>query len=286
MLLPFYVRKERFDLWVESFTPPFSTSCLQLFTKKPVIGLVHMLSSEDMERKYKLPFHLIEDQGLKSYKYFIVLSDAFKKKIQKVNQTAKIFLIPNGVEIPTGTQAKDGEFILYIGRLEVDQKGIDLLIDSYATIAKQIYTKLVIAGSGSLQDTQRIKHMIHKYKLEEKISLVGRVDGKEKDKLLQNASVVVIPSRFETFGIVALEAMAYGKPLVSFAIEGFQWIPKECILKVKPFDTKRLGHAINKVLQDKKLREKMSLASRQEIKQFSWEKIGKEYTNVFTTILN
>jgi hypothetical protein len=71
-----------FDIWFESFTPPFSTSCLQLFTQKPVVGLVHMLAGEDMTRKYKLPFVFFEKLGLKTYRHFVVLSQHFQEKIQ------------------------------------------------------------------------------------------------------------------------------------------------------------------------------------------------------------
>jgi len=61
LILPFRVLVSKYDLWIESFTPPFSTSFLQVFTKRPVIGLVHMLSGDDMRRKYKLPFKVKDD---------------------------------------------------------------------------------------------------------------------------------------------------------------------------------------------------------------------------------
>ena len=52
VILPFYALTEKFDLWVESFTPPFSTAFLPLFSKKPVVGLVHMLSAQDMQMSW------------------------------------------------------------------------------------------------------------------------------------------------------------------------------------------------------------------------------------------
>lgn len=287
LFLPFYVMKETYDLWIESFTPPFSTSCLQLYTKKPVIGLVHMLASEDMERKYKLPFHVLENQGLKTYQHFIVLTDTFRKKIARVNKKASMFLIPNGVNLTPfhkSAQQKE-EYILSLGRLEFDQKGLDLLIDGFNSIAHKTKAKLIIAGSGLEHDESLIKAKIIQYGLENRIVLPGRVVGKQKESLLRDCSFVVMPSRFETFGMVALEAMSYGKPMISFAIDGFAWIPKDCILKVRSFDTKALGSNINRLLHDKPLRDRMSRAALNEIKKYSWDTIAIQYKEAINKVI-
>jgi len=287
MLLPQYLKKESFDLWIESFTPPFSTSRLQRYTKKPVIGLVHMLSSEDMKRKYKLPFHLVEDRGLKTYNYFIVLTEAFKKKIERVNNNATFFLIPNGVSLvhPAAKREKTEEYILFLGRLEMDQKGIDLLLDGYAHIRSKTKVKLIIAGSGLAHDTKRIEVRIKTLGLQDHVILKGRVAGEEKASLLRNCSVFAMSSRFETFGMVALEAMAYGKPLVSFDIEGLQWIPSSCIIRAKSFDAQQYGEALLRVLNDQTLQNDMSSAALQSVQRYSWDTISEEYRVAIAKVL-
>lgn len=284
--LPQAVKKESFDLWIESFTPPFSTSRLQRATNKPVIGLVHMLSSEDMERKYKLPFHLIESQGLQTYKYFIVLTDAFKKKIERVNKSAKYFLIPNGVSlVPSVKRDQVEDSILFLGRLEMDQKGVDLLLAGYGAIASQTKAKLIIAGSGLSHDTKRIEERIKELGLQDRVMLKGRVAGAEKASLLQNCSVFAMPSRFETFGMVALEAMAYGKPLVSFDIEGLQWIPSSCIIRAKSFDAQQYGEALLRVLNDRTVQHDMSTAALKAVQRYSWDTISQEYRKAIANVL-
>lgn len=285
-LLPFYVLNEKYDIWVENFTPPFSTACLQLFTKKPVIGLVHMLSGRDMERKYKLPFRIIEKKGLALYKYFIVLRETTKKTIEQFNKHAKFFIIPNGVnQVTFSENSRKGDYLLFIGRLEFDQKGLDLLIDAYQSISGNITQKLIIAGSGTKKDEFRIKQRIMRYGLEDKIQLVGKVEGKEKDLLLRNCSLVVLPSRFETFSLVTLEAMSYGKPLVSFAIQGLDWMPYGCAVKVQPFDIKQYADAIQNILEDKSLQKKMSNLSYKASLRYSWKNISDAYEKAFLTIL-
>jgi glycosyltransferase involved in cell wall biosynthesis len=285
-LLPFYVRKEKFDIWVESFTPPFSTTCLQLFTKKPVIGLVHMLAGADMERKYKLPFRFIEEKGLKMYKHFIVVRETTRKIIARINKNAQIYVIPNGVnEAQTFKSQTKKEYILFVGRLEFNQKGLDLLIKAYRYIASKTTKKLIIAGSGSPQDEQKIKKMIHEYGLEKRILLVGKVSGEKKAMLFDKCELVVIPSRYETFSMVALEAMSYGKPIVTFAISGLDWLTYGCALQVKPFDIEKFGNTIYRILESKYLRNKMAKAGRKAVLQYSWEKVSDAYKNTFISIL-
>jgi glycosyltransferase involved in cell wall biosynthesis len=280
-LLPYYARRERFDVWVESLTPPFSTSFLPLFTKKPIIGLVHMLPSEDMQRKYKLPFYIVENAGLKVYKKFIVLSDIFKKKIERINKKAEIVIISNGIaEVKKKLINSTEKYILFLGRLEYNQKGLDLLLDAYrkANISK----RLIIAGSGLEKDIKQIKNKIKINGLQKKVKLVGKVTGSKKEELLNNCLAVVVPSRFETFGVVALEAFAHGKPIVCFAVTGLNWIPQDCAIKVKPFYTDAYGMAIDRIITDKKLNDSMGKAGKIEAKKYSWEKIVEKYKEVLS----
>ncbi len=287
LLLPLSVKKESFDVWIESFTPPFSVSSLPKYTKKPVIGLAHMLSAEDMQRKYKLPFHLIEKRGLKNYDHFITITEETKKKIQKHNKHAKFSIIPNGVEavkIKPGIKIKQ-KYILFLGRIEVNQKGLDLLIDAYAKIVHKTDALLIIAGAGTDSEQRKLERLIAEKGLKNRILMKGRVDGNKKFELLQNATLVVIPSRFETFGNVVLEAMAFGKPLIGFAINGLHWVSTQCMIKVKPFDTDALAVGLLKILNEKKTQREMSKAVKDSVKEFSWDKAALAYMQVLHEVL-
>ncbi|HUC19944.1 MAG TPA: glycosyltransferase family 4 protein, partial [Candidatus Polarisedimenticolaceae bacterium] len=290
-LLPFHMRKEAFDIWIESFTPPFSTSCLQLYTKKPVIGLVHMLSAEDMNRKYKLPFHIVEEQGLKTYRYLLAITESTNAKLMRLNRKAKTFVIPNGIYLRTASQNRnhlqnqDANYIFCIGRLEINQKGLDLLLAAYSLMSKKTKAKLVIAGSGLPLAEKTLRDKIKRYKLEDRVVLTGRVGSVQKAELYQNASVVVVPSRHETFGIVVLEAMSYGKPVVSFDIEGLQWTPRQSVVKAKAFDHHDLAESLYQTLTDKDLRSAMAAASEEAITEYSWDKVAQRYRAVIREVL-
>lgn len=288
VLLPFFALSKKYDCWIESFTPPFSTSFLQLYTKKPVIGLVHMLSGEDMNRKYNLPFQAVESIGLKTYKYFIVLSENIKNKIAKVNNFAKFLVTKNGIDIPKRLpdySNKVDEYILFIGRIEVNQKGLDLLIAAYKKVFEQHRLVLKIAGSGSQAEIEKLKALIVKNNLQDKVQLLGRVNGPEKIKTITKASLIVISSRFETFSITALEAITYGIPLICFDIQGMSWIPKHLSLRAKSFSTNSLASRINTLLSSKTKRSNMSQLQIKESKKYSWDKVAMEYENFLTEII-
>lgn len=277
LLLPYFAIAKNYDLWLESFTPPFSTAFLPLFTKKPVIGLAHMLSEGHMNEKYKFPFHLIERVGIKFYKDFIVLSKVAAKHILKINRGANVRIIANGVKVNRNIKNKKRNFILYMGRIEHHQKGLDLLLRAYKYVSRNSETKLKIVGSGTKHEERSLARLIAELKLEGKIQVLGRVEGSKKNQLFEVALCTVIPSRFETFSLVALEALSLGSPIVCFDIDGLRWLPSRCVLKVKAFDEKLLGKAIIKLIKDSNLGSKMSLEGIKLAKNYSWEKSYEHY---------
>jgi len=287
IFLPFVMISKEFDVWIESFCPPFTTAFLPLFTKKPVIGVVHMFAAEDMERKYKLPFHVIQNIGIKKYKNIIVTSEASQKNVKKINHFSNIKLISNGITKVYKPTRKKQKYVLFLGRIEVDQKGIDLLIDVFKQfhLNHQDY-KLIIAGSGEQSEIDKAKKLIVGAKLSQNIILKGKVSGKTKDTLLKNAACIVITSRFETYSLVALEAMAYGAPIVCFSIEGLSWIPKDLALKIPAFDIHKLTKALSTVVSDKKFSHNMIREGNVYAKSYTWDLLVKQYDAYISEILN
>lgn len=278
ILLPFVAAKESYKVWVESVTPPFSSSLLPLFSKGKVISLIHMLAAEDMKRKYKLPFHIIQNLGLSLYRRFIVMSEINKEKILAVNPKADVSVIPNGISMPKNSRINANKHILFIGRIEWNQKGLDLLLLSYSKA--KLSKPLVIAGSGTENEMKKLKDTIKSLKLEKKVRLVGRVENTEKETLFREALCVVMSSRFETFPVVALEAMSYKKPLICFDIDGTKWIPEDAALKVPAYDVGKLVTALKRFSTNSKSRNDYAAKGSKFVKKFSWDSIVKKYIEV------
>ncbi len=287
LLLPYYVVTESYDVWLENFTPPFSTNFLQTFTKKPVIGLVHMLSGEDMRRKYKLPFYLVERIGLKTYQHLIVLTDHLKREIRTINPKAQIEVISNGIEVNQSMETKNSNknYILFMGRIEVNQKGLDLLLQAFKATTQAITSDLIIAGSGLRGEVKKTSQLIHSLGLDNRVKLVGRISGQDKQVLFANALFTVIPSRFETFSLVAMESLAYKKTFVCFDIPGLSWVPQSACIKVKPYNKQSLSQALVQLSQNSQLRRRLSQTGYTFASHYSWEYVSQKYESYIYQVL-
>jgi glycosyltransferase involved in cell wall biosynthesis len=227
-LLPFYAMTLTYDIWFESYTPPFSTAFLPLFTKKPVIGVIHLLGGVEMSKHYKLPFDIIEKYGLKVYKDIIALNESLKNQVERTGSKAKVHIIPNGendelLNLVNDNKTEDN--ILFIGRIDIKHKGLDMLLDIYKNSYKNHGLDLVIAGSGMEKEINILKNRIKEMNLESKVKLIGKVSGKEKSEVFRKAKIFVMTSRIEAFPRTLLEAWCYEVPPIIFDIEPLSWIP-------------------------------------------------------------
>lgn len=276
--LPFAVFPLKADVIIECFSAPISTAFSPLFTKIPVIGMPTMFEAEEFAKKYHIPFHWVERVGVKFYKYFLAYSPINKGKMERLNPNIYSRLIPNGIGEEAFTKkVKVGNYALYIGRIDIVQKGLDLLIQAFAKVHKNIPITLVIAGNGPAGEEKKLNDLISKYKLESKIKFVGRADGQKKENLLKDAMFGIYPSRFEDFPLVPLEYTSFSKPVVCFDVEGMKWVPDSVSLKAKPFKVDELSMMLQEMTKNSKLRVKLSQAARPFARKYGWNQIAKEY---------
>ncbi|HXV93432.1 MAG TPA: glycosyltransferase family 4 protein, partial [Pseudonocardia sp.] len=282
-LTPLVALLRRPDLWIESVTPPVSSSLLPVFARCPVVALVQMLSGADMSRRYKLPFTAIERRGLRLYRHFVVLNDTDRQAVRAANPRASVALIPNGIERPPDDEIEygTGEHVLFLGRIDVRQKGLDLLL---AAVPPELPLPVVIAGAGTHHEETRLGGLLpadgH-----DRIQVVGRVDGRRKRELLRRCAFMVVPSRYETFCLSALEAMAYGKPVVYFDLPQLAWIGPGAGVAVRPFDVAELGAAISRLAGDGSLRARLGRRARERSADYDSESAGARYRALVAELL-
>ena len=274
LLLPFVARSTPHDLWLESFTPPFSVSFLPQFTSRPVIALVQMLTAEETARRYKLPFVAVERRGLRRYQHFVVLNDVDAEIIRRGRPQVCCVRIPNGVKVPDDPRpAGSGDYMLFMGRIDVEQKGLDLLLEALAVA--QPTPPLVIAGRGIPGQEKRLRRLLQQSA--GPVTRVGHVSDAQKHQVLSDAAFVVMPSRYETFGISALEAMAYGKPVVHFDLPRLSWIDPQTAVAVPPYDVNALAGALRELSHDPDRRAALGRAGRVFAEGMSWESVTERY---------
>jgi len=260
LLLPLVALWHRPDVWIESVTPPVSASLLPVFARCPVVALVQMLSGADMGRRYRLPFAAIERRALRLYRHFVVLNETDRRAVRAANARASIAVIPNGIDRPPAADIDYGAggHILFLGRIDVRQKGLDLLL---AAVSADLALPVVIAGAGTPQEESRLRALASTSP-RDRVRVIGRVEGARKEELLRTCAFMVVPSRYETFCLSALEALAHGKPVVYFDLPQLDWIGAGSGVAVPQFDVGRLTTAVSQLSRDPALRARLGRGGR------------------------
>ena len=178
-------------------------------------------------------------------------------------------VVPNGVvldspDVPDVPDAPTpaGQYLLGVGRLG-RMKGFDLLIDAFARAELERDIRLVIAGDGPEQD--RLHAQVDRLALGDRVEFTGRLDGAAVARAMSGALAVVVPSRMEAFGIVALEAWRSGAPLVMTNRGGGPGFVRDGIdgILVDPEDSDALADALVRVSSDEELRARLGAAGRE-----------------------
>ena len=280
-MLPFAARRIPHDLWIEGFTPPWSTSFLPLFSPARVVGIAHALSGMHMGERYHLRFFLIEQLGLRSYRDIVVLNPADAEQLKRLSPAASVRVIPNGTVIPELGQRPrgGGEHILYLGRIDIWHKGLDVLIAAYQRSGVKL--PLLIAGKGTRADEGKLSALVEA--AGDGVRWIGRVAGKTKQDLLSRCAFLVMPSRTEAFGIAALEAMAWGKPVVHFSLPTLDWIGGN--VAVDTYDTGALAEAIRGLAANADLRAKLGSKAREVAELLSVDRTAERYLDLARELL-
>ena len=148
----------------------------------------------------------------------------------------KITLVPCGVDLevfrPLNQKAVrsslglNGEkILLYVGRVE-PIKGLDLLVETAAQMDSEDGVRMIVVGADVNGDREmdRVRQLAREKDLEDKIDFVGQVDHDDLPLYYNAADVCVVPSYYESFGLVALESMACGTPVVATRVGGLSTI--------------------------------------------------------------
>jgi glycogen(starch) synthase len=211
----------------------------------------------------------------------------------------KLVMVPNGVNVQVyeGVRKQDlasfraafalpeEKLVLFVGRL-VYEKGAHVLINSIPKVLEKVNAKFVIVGSGYMKD--QLSNIVRSMGLEHKVLFTGFIDEVSLLKLQCCADVSVVPSLFEPFGIVALEAMAAKSPVVVSDTGGLGEIVDHDVTGVKMYsnNTESLAWGVTKVLLDEKYRNSLRENAYKKIQEkYDWEKIAQQTGRIYEAVL-
>jgi phosphatidylinositol alpha-mannosyltransferase len=201
-------------------------------------------------------------------------------------------VIPNGVDlrryegVEPFARWQDGTAnLLFVGRLE-ERKGLIHLLKAYRVLRRTGRDcRLLVVGSGPQE--REVRRYLATRGLRG-VELLGRVSDEDKARYFATADVYVSPATGqESFGIVLLEAMASGTPIVCSDIHGYKGVVRrgEQALLVPPRDRAALVSALERLLSDAALRQRMGAAGRERARQFSWESITAKVDDYYGFVI-
>ena len=269
------------DLVVEDFAAPFSSIAVPWLTSRPVIGVVQWLNAEEKAAQYRIPFHWVERIGLASHRNLVAVSEDLAVELSRRNPKATICVVENGLpEEAFKPRNSARRNILYLGRLDIAQKGLDLLLQAFSSIADTTSSELMIAGSGP--DEAKVRELARRLGVGERVVFAGHVRPAERFELLASAEIVAMPSRYETFGLVAAEALAVGTPVVAFDIPCLRSLVSGAGgVLVPPFDTGAYAAALADTINDGNLRIRLGQTGQQTVSHLRWDDLAERQREFF-----
>ena len=209
--------------------------------------------------------------------------------------TGKVHVIPCGVDPRTfggrGPRApKDARYrILSVGRL-VPRKGVDIVIDALAMLVKRgVDAELVVLGgsggdSGADPEIVRLTKSAQASGVADRVRFTGQVDQAELPRWYRSADVVACTPWYEPFGIVPLESMGCGVPVVAAAVGGLRdtVVDGRTGILVPPFDADATAAAIGELLDDPARRTQYGRAGRERVRtMYTWDRVARETASVY-----
>jgi phosphatidyl-myo-inositol alpha-mannosyltransferase len=184
-------------------------------------------------------------------------------------------------------QYRDGKLnILFVSRLE-RRKGLGYLLKAYRLLKRDIPdSRLIVVGPGTMLKRQ-YELDIARYHLKD-VVFTGFVSSADLPRYYQTADIFCAPAiGRESFGIILLEAMAAGKPIVASDIDGYASVltDKEEGLLVPPKNGKALAEALATLARDKPLRAEMGKRGRVKAQRYRWERVAGEIFAYYQRIL-
>lgn len=206
-------------------------------------------------------------------------SVATRELLERIAPGVPIDMVYAGVPDELFTLPRRPEdWLLYFGRLDVFQKGLDTLLEAFALLLRdRPALELRIAGRG--KDAERVSAMIRELGIEKNVRMLGPVSEDERRALFAGAAVGLMPSRFEGFGMVAAEAMAAGVPLVAAAAGSLPEVvdaPRGGVT-VPPGDPRALADAVARLLDDPAGRDALSARARASAGRFRWDAVAADH---------
>jgi len=267
-------------------------------------GVPYVLSPHGMLDPWSLRFRawkkapylrVLERRNLLGAAAIHTISHREQRALEALGLPIREVTIPHGVNAPAvrdaegrrrrGRATDDVVNILFLSRLH-PKKGVELLLEAVEALTGELHLRLFVAGDGDAAYVKRLQARAESARLKKVVSFVGFVDGVEKERLLQEADLFVLPSYDENFGLAVAEALSVGLPVVvSEHVALAEAISEAGAGLVVPSNAQGLAHGIATLVSDPDLRHRMGQAGQRLARsELSWPEAGRRLAALYREI--
>lgn len=248
----------------------------------------------------------VEEEVVNKFDKIIATSPFEKKDLERLYglKKGRAEIVPCGVDTKVFTPkdiegvreklgiSKDKKIILYVGRLEW-RKGLGTLFYAMHCLLKKkelddIVLLIVGGDKKSIDEKKRLDMIANDFGISDKIVFLGRKSHEELSVLYSAAYVSVIPSYYEPFGLIALESMACGTPVIASKVGGLQYTVLEgktgLLAKIRDYND--LCDKLEIILMDDDLRNRMGKEGIVWARKFDWKEVVKRISDLYEKIMN
>jgi glycosyltransferase involved in cell wall biosynthesis len=256
----------------------------------PVVATTHSDAGRPSIRKRAFDA-IVPRLSIRSANKIIAISNHERQVlIHRGIPSERIVVIPNGIdlnEISTAPAHKNpGRTLLYAGRIDIDHKGLDILVEAFARLSKNHPDlQLVLTGPDWNNSIQKLEKL--STKLGVRVHFTGFLKRSDYIETLKSADIFILPSRFEPFGIVLLEAMAAGVPIVAANTGAIPELLEKGRLGLlfKSGNVDSLTKQIENGLSNEAEAKDRAVRARLPLERYSWQKIAQDTLQTYKEVL-
>lgn len=287
--------REKFDICHlhEPLMPTLCTTVLRL-KHTPMVGTFHASGGKPWYTMFSPIMKWYLDRWFRKLDGRIAVSEI---ALNYVNTffPSEYTIIPNGIDTHHFNshaspidKFKDGKLnLLFVGRFE-KRKGFDYLLKAYRLVKQEVPDCRLIAVGPGVRLRNKYEKQVSKNGLKDVI-FTGYAPYSDLPRYYITADIVCFPATGrESFGIVLLEAMAAGKPIVASAIDGYASVLTDGVdgIAVPPRDSEKLAEAILKLGTDEQLRQQMGSSGKPKAMQYDWSLLAKRMLDFYAETLD
>lgn len=289
LILPFWVKKDEIDIfWSPGHRLPLALP-KSISSVVTIHDLVWKMAPNTMTFANRFLDSFFMPRSVKMSDKVIVVSESTKKDLFAeipcaIGKTEVIYeagLLSSNQNI---SKPKNKKYILFVGTLE-PRKNLPRLLQAYSLFPEKIkkeYSLYIVGSKGWGND---IKKNIDRLGIEKYVKVFGFLSDNDLVDIYQKASLLVMPSIYEGFGLPLLEGMSFGVPVVTSQISSMPEIAGSSAILVDPYSVYSIKSNILKVITNKKLSSELSRKGLKHAKKFSWSKSSQKTLILFKNVL-